>query len=723
MKKMNKVTLLILLLMSINAHAQHVFRAIVKDSLSQQPIVNVSVSEGKNKRSLSSDNGKVLFSDLQAGKHLIVFSLEGYDAKEIQITLPDTTWHVILLKAKQKELAEVTVIASSRNNLRMENSPLKVEVLGKEELEEENTIKPGNIASLLSDVSGIQIQQSSAVSGNANVRIQGLEGRYTQLLRDGVPLFDGFSGGFGVLQIPPLDLKQVELIKGCASTLYGSGAIGGLINLISKQPVEQQEAVATLNQTSLKESNVNLYASKRYNHFGYTFFTGLTHQNAADVNKDGFSDVPTLHSVVVHPRLFFYPNEKTKIIAGYTGTFENRLGGDMKVIGNKSDEIHRFFERNNIDRHSAELSLDHTFAKSDRLSVRASLSSFTRGISTADLYFKGRQVSYFTEAAVMVPFSKNSVVAGLNVSGNLFKKLPSDPIALNNFQNNTIGAFAHFTAWLPGNSTFELGLRGDHDNFGNFLLPRVALLHRFNDVWAARLGIGFSYKSPNPLAPQNIDYPIETIQPLPAGIKAERSLGYNAEVNYKKTIGENSSLFINHAFFFTEVRQPIVTIQLPDESVVFNNATKAINTKGLDTYIQLTLNGWEVYAGYTLTVAERKYLTTNQFLPLTTKHRVAFTLVKEFEEHWRFGLEGSYTGSQYRDNESKTPGYVFFAAMVERKFGKYVSLVLNTENLLDYRQSRYESLYTGTITNPTFKPLWAPIEGRVINMSLRIGLL
>ncbi|WP_165784656.1 TonB-dependent receptor [Solitalea longa] len=720
---MNKVTLLILLLMSINAHAQHVFRAIVKDSLSQQPIVNVSVSEGKNKRSLSSDNGKVLFSDLQAGKHLIVFSLEGYDAKEIQITLPDTTWHVILLKAKQKELAEVTVIASSRNNLRMENSPLKVEVLGKEELEEENTIKPGNIASLLSDVSGIQIQQSSAVSGNANVRIQGLEGRYTQLLRDGVPLFDGFSGGFGVLQIPPLDLKQVELIKGCASTLYGSGAIGGLINLISKQPVEQQEAVATLNQTSLKESNVNLYASKRYNHFGYTFFTGLTHQNAADVNKDGFSDVPTLHSVVVHPRLFFYPNEKTKIIAGYTGTFENRLGGDMKVIGNKSDEIHRFFERNNIDRHSAELSLDHTFAKSDRLSVRASLSSFTRGISTADLYFKGRQVSYFTEAAVMVPFSKNSVVAGLNVSGNLFKKLPSDPIALNNFQNNTIGAFAHFTAWLPGNSTFELGLRGDHDNFGNFLLPRVALLHRFNDVWAARLGIGFSYKSPNPLAPQNIDYPIETIQPLPAGIKAERSLGYNAEVNYKKTIGENSSLFINHAFFFTEVRQPIVTIQLPDESVVFNNATKAINTKGLDTYIQLTLNGWEVYAGYTLTVAERKYLTTNQFLPLTTKHRVAFTLVKEFEEHWRFGLEGSYTGSQYRDNESKTPGYVFFAAMVERKFGKYVSLVLNTENLLDYRQSRYESLYTGTITNPTFKPLWAPIEGRVINMSLRIGLL
>src|SRR6202008_333350 len=101
---------------------------------------------------------------------------------------------------------------------------------------EENTIRPANIASILGDVSGGQIQQSSATSGNSNVRIQGLDGRYTQILRDGMPLYDGFSGGFGILTVPPLDLKQIELIKGSASTLYGGGAIGGLINLVSKRP-------------------------------------------------------------------------------------------------------------------------------------------------------------------------------------------------------------------------------------------------------------------------------------------------------------------------------------------------------------------------------------------------------------------------------------------------------------------------------------------------------
>ena len=79
---------------------------------------------------------------------------------------------------------------------------------------EESTLKPGNIASILGDVSGVQMQQSSATSGNTNVRIQGLDGRYTQILKDGMPLYGGYAGGFGVLTIPPLNLKQVELIKG-----------------------------------------------------------------------------------------------------------------------------------------------------------------------------------------------------------------------------------------------------------------------------------------------------------------------------------------------------------------------------------------------------------------------------------------------------------------------------------------------------------------------------
>jgi len=84
------------------------------------------------------------------------------------------------------------------------------------------------------------------------------------------------------------------------------------------------------------------------------------------------------------------------------------------------------------------------------------------------------------------------------------------------------------------------------------------------------------------------------------------------------------------------------------------------------------------------------------------------------EDKWRFGLEGSYTGKQYRDNETRTPGYLFAAAMIQRNFGKYLSLVLNCENLFDYRQSNHEALFTDSITDPVFKPLWAPIDGRAL---------
>jgi iron complex outermembrane receptor protein/outer membrane receptor for ferrienterochelin and colicins len=114
----------------------------------------------------------------------------------------------------------------------------------------------------LGDVAGIQIQQTSATTGNAEMRVQGLPGEYTQILKDGMPLFGGYSGSFSILQIPPLDLKQIEIVKGASSTLYGGGAIAGMVNLISKRPKEGEfEKTILLNHSTLKENNINLYLS------------------------------------------------------------------------------------------------------------------------------------------------------------------------------------------------------------------------------------------------------------------------------------------------------------------------------------------------------------------------------------------------------------------------------------------------------------------------------
>ena len=140
-----------------------------------------------------------------------------------------------------EELEEI-VVTSTRNRRSFEQQPTRIEVLGSEEINEKANMKPGDIRMLLNETTGIHIQQTSATSFNSNIRIQGLNGKYTQLLRDGMSMYGGFSSGLGLLQIAPLDLQQVEVIKGANSTLYGGGAIAGLVNLVTKKPGAQPES-------------------------------------------------------------------------------------------------------------------------------------------------------------------------------------------------------------------------------------------------------------------------------------------------------------------------------------------------------------------------------------------------------------------------------------------------------------------------------------------------
>ena len=622
-------------------------------------------------------------------------------------------------KVKEKNIDEVIIVASSRTQQKIENSPQKIEILGKEEMQEESGIKPAGIASILGDISGVQIQQTSAISGNSNVRIQGLDGRYTQILKDGIPLFDGFSGGLGVLNIPPLDLQQVELIKGSASTLYGGGAIGGLVNIISRKPTTKQELTALANYSTLSEKNLNLFVSKKYNFLGYTFFAGYTSQNAKDINKDGFSDVPEINSVVVHPKLFLYPSSNSTISLGWSGTFDKNLGGDMQVINGNSNVNHQYFEQNKTKRNSYELIFEQKFNDNSKLSLKNSISNFNRNFLSNNNLLKAKQTNYFSELSYIKNIQKSTLVIGTDVQGSKFSPKDYQFFQVPQFENNSFGIFIQNSIKF-NNTNIEAGIRQDFtNNYGNFFLPQIAVIHHFNERWAARAGIGLGYKVPNALSPSVYDYPIENILPIDIqNTIAEKSVGYNAEFNYKKKFGEDNEIFINQAFFLTQINHPITGNINSEGNIYFQNENKPVISKGFDTYIKATLDEWELYLGYTFTIAENKFLEKNQFIPLTPKHRFAMTALKEFNT-WKAGIEASYTGKQHRLDYTFTPSYLFMATMISKDVGKHFTLVLNCENLLDYRQSKKESLYFGSISNPTFYPLWSPIDGRVINLSVK----
>src|SRR5205085_9422916 len=126
-------------------------------------------------------------------------------------------------------------------------------------IEEKMMMTPGDITMMLNEMGGLRVQTTSPGLGAASVRIQGMKGRYTRFLSDGLPLFGQQGGGLGLLQIPPMDLGQVEVIKGAASALYGAGAMGGVVNLISRRPQSEPIYDFLVNRSTLGATDATVF--------------------------------------------------------------------------------------------------------------------------------------------------------------------------------------------------------------------------------------------------------------------------------------------------------------------------------------------------------------------------------------------------------------------------------------------------------------------------------
>jgi iron complex outermembrane receptor protein len=208
----------------------------------------------------------------------------------------------------------------------VEDQAIRVEAVPQEEIEENLTIAPGNLSTLLNELGGLRVQTTSPALGGANLRLQGLRGRYTQILLDELPLYGEQPDAFSLLQTPPLDLAQVEVIQGTSSALYGGTALGGLINLVSRRPGSEPELL--VNQTSHGGTDAVGFASRRLGGgWGYTLLGGAHRQSRQDFDGDGWADVPGYWRTELRPR-FFWNNEAGRSLLATVGTtVEDREGG------------------------------------------------------------------------------------------------------------------------------------------------------------------------------------------------------------------------------------------------------------------------------------------------------------------------------------------------------------------------------------------------------------
>ena len=716
-----KLILLLCCTLSFNMIQAQVKGKVI-NAANKEPLIGVSIHIKNAKKGITTDTlGRFVLNQITPSKQIFTFSYSGFETKDTLIDTDNTNGNpvVIYLNEKKEQMEEVVLVSSSRTNSRIEDLPTKVEVLGAEEVHEENQIKPGNISSMLGDIAGVQIQQTSAATANADMRIQGLSGKYTQLLRDGMPLYGGYGGSFSILQIPPLDLQQIELVKGSNSTLYGGGAIAGMVNLISKKPkLMHEEHSFTLNRSTLEETNFNTFHSGRNKNFGFTVFAGATNQHVIDVDKDGFSDVPEINTVFIHPRFFIYGKHNTETAIAYTLTYEDRKGGDMQVIDNKPDALHSFFVSNKSIRHTADISWDKKLNSNDAITAKGSISFFNRRVETNVNKLEGNQSLWYSEVAYNHNSKHHKWVAGINFNGDNFSKQLPDTTPIPNEQSNTIGMFIQDDWKISPKFFVQSGIRLDNNNqYGSYLLPRISLMYKPSKPFTFRLGGGLGYKTPEIFNAELDERDYRYLKGYTSNIVSERSYGINCDMNYKTKIGDWNLTF-NQTFFHTEISKPIL-LDSTTNKYLYYNENSALKTSGSETYVQLKEDELELYFGYVYTDARRTYNAVNPNVPLLAKDKLATIVQYEFSDHFRAGIEATYFGKQYLDNGTQTDSYLFGALMMNYKTGIF-SFVLNCENIFDYRQNKTSSVVLAPYTNPSFKEIWAPTDGRIINLSMMV---
>lgn len=680
------------------------------------PLSGAEVRVGRT-GALTDPQGRAVLR-LSPGSYTISVSLIGYarGSTRIEVTAGMDTTLVIAMEEEAIE-AEGIVVLSTRagTGRRIGEEPIRVEVLAREEIEEKMMMAPGDISMLLNETSGLRVQTTSPSMGGANVRIHGLRGRYTQILSDGLPLYGGQSGALSMLQIPPMDLAQVEVIKGVASALYGASAMGGVVNLISRRPADDRELL--LNQTTRGGTDAILWASSDLSEqWGYTFLGSGHRQGMHDVNGDGWADLPGFQRVVARPRLFWNDGAGRSLFLTVGGTAESREGGTLSGAATPAGTA--YAETLATGRLDAGL-VGRMLLGGDRLlSVRASAMGQRHDHRFGARTERDLHTTAFGEVALTGTERGHTWVVGAALQHDGYEARDVPRFDYTHFIPSLFVQDEVSPAeWVTLAASGRLDA---HSEYGAVFNPRLSVLLRPGAEWNARASIGTGYFAPTPFTEETEVFGLSPVEPL-GDLVVERSR--SASLDLGRTIGDFE---INGTLFGSEVRDPLMLRRLGDGRVQLFNAPEATRTYGTDLLVRYHEEPFHLTATYAF-IRSRELDPESGLrreVPLTPRHSAGVVGMWEAEEAGRVGLELYYVGRQELDGNpyrAESRPYLSLGALVERRIGR-ARVFLNGENLLDARQTRWDALLLparapeGSWTTEA----WAPLEGRTFNAGVRL---
>ena len=614
------------------------------------------------------------------------------------------------------EEGEVIIVQGTRLGRRLQDEPMRVEVIAGEEIEEKAIMRPGNIAMLVNETGGVRVQVTSPALGSANIRIQGLEGRYTQLLADNLPLYGGGAGSLGLLQIPPTDLAQVEVIKGSVSALYGASALGGVINLISKRPGDAFEAELLANATTRNGQDLTAYAAGPVSgNAGVSLTAGAHRQSGQDLDGDGWYDMPAYDRLTARPRFQWDGADGSSVYLTLGAMTEERTGGTLP--GRTAPDGSPFAQLQDTDRYDAGLVAEKPIDGLGTLNLRASAMRQDHLHRHGAVVEDDRHTNLFAEASLAGVSGATSWVGGVAFQSDGFR---SDAFPAFDYTYDVPGVFAQIEHETTPDLTLAASSRIDfHDTFGTQFSPRISALYRPGN-WTIRGSFGGGFFAPTPFVDDIEAAGLSRLEPL-GDLEAETARTASLDIGYTDGPWEaNVTLFganIEHATRLDEIA--------PDR-VQLVNIDGTTRVRGSELLLRFKQGGFTVTGSYVFVDASEPDPSGlgRREVPLTPKHTAG--LVGMWEEHGkgRIGIEAYYTGGQALDDNpyrTRSRPYLHLGILGEIVLGN-VSLFVNAENLLNVRQTRHDPLLLPqrAASGRWTVDAWAPLEGFILNGGVRL---
>jgi len=615
----------------------------------KQPVMGASVVWGDS-GTLTDSAGLFSITNSSAFNVPLRVSATGFRIWKKSISPNDTAQLQVRLAELEQSLDEIVITGTLKEVKRME-TPVPVEVYTPAFFKKNPT---PNIFDAMQNINGVRPQLNCNICNTGDIHINGLEGPYTMVLIDGMPIVSSLSTVYGLSGIPASLVERIEIVKGPASSLYGSEAVGGLINIITKSAGNAPRFTADVMTTTWNELNTDLsFTLKAGKKAAVLTGINLFHYNdIRDENKDGFTDITLQKRISVFQKWNFYRKENRPMSIAARYFYEDRWGGETNW--NKSFRGGDSVYGESIYTGRVELLGNYQLPLKEKMVLAFSYNKHDQNSRYGTNSFIAEQQIVFTQLTWDKTFRQHDLLAGAAVRYNFYDDNTPATASLDPLKTASIPQ----KTWLPGVFLQDeisiakahkllLGVRYDHDQVhGAIITPRIAYKYSINAENIVRINAGTGYRVVNLFTEDHAALTGAREVVIQNELKPEKS--YNINLNYLRKLFTNSGfqLTTEVSAWYTYFNNRILgNYDINPNQIVYDNLKGHASSKGISINIDARWpSGLKLLAGTTLqdVATVEDGIKTAQILTekFTGTWAVSYNIRK-----WKLAVD--YTGNLY----------------------------------------------------------------------------